>query len=247
MIYEICVDSVAGVRAAKAAGAHRVELCADLLEGGITPSLGMIRQARKVPGIDLNVMIRPRGGDFLFNDDEFAAMQADVETAKAEGANGIVVGHLTAPGEIDGARTRELVALARPLSVTFHRAFDVAAEPFGALETLIELGVDRVLTSGQEPTVLEGLPLIVELMKRAGDRIVIMPGGGITARNIERIVGAARPREIHFAALEPVESAMRFRRAHVFMGGELRPPEYDRLESSAATIGAIVAKASGRR
>jgi copper homeostasis protein len=247
MICEICVDSVAGVRAAKAVGAQRVELCADLLEGGITPSLGMIRQARKVPGIDLNVMIRPRGGDFLFNEDEFAAMRADIETAKAEGANGVVIGLLTAAAEIDVDRTRDLVALARPLSVTFHRAFDVAAEPFGALEALIELGVDRVLTSGQEPTVLEGLPLIVELMKRAGDRIVIMPGGGITARNIDRIVGAARPREIHFAALEPVESAMRFRRAHVFMGGELRPPEYDRLESSAAMIGAIVAKASGRR
>jgi copper homeostasis protein len=247
MICEICVDSVAGVRAAKAAGAQRVELCADLLEGGITPSLGMIRQARKVPGIDLNVMIRPRGGDFLFNEDEFAAMRADIETAKAEGANGVVIGLLTAAAEIDVDRTRDLVALARPLSVTFHRAFDVAAEPFGALEALIELGVDRVLTSGQEPTVLEGLPLIVELMKRAGDRIVIMPGGGITARNIDRIVGAARPREIHFAALEPVESAMRFRRAHVFMGGELRPPEYDRLESSAAMIGAIVAKASGQR
>jgi copper homeostasis protein len=247
MIYEICVDSVAGVRAAQAAGAQRVELCADLLEGGITPSLGVIRQARKVPGIDLNVMIRPRGGDFLFNEDEFATMRADIETSKVEGANGVVIGLLTAAGEIDIGRTRELVALARPLSVTFHRAFDVAAEPFGALETLIELGVDRVLTSGQEATVLEGLPLIVEFMKRAGDRIVIMPGGGITARNIERIVGAARPSEIHFAALEPVESAMRFRRAHVFMGGELRPPEYDRLESSAATIGAIAAKASGRR
>jgi copper homeostasis protein len=247
MIYEICVDSVAGVRAAQAAGAQRVELCADLLEGGITPSLGMIRQARKVPGIDLNVMIRPRGGDFLFNEDEFATMRADIETSKVEGANGVVIGLLTAAGEIDIGPTRELVALARPLSVTFHRAFDVAAEPFGALETLIELGVDRVLTSGQEATVLEGLPLIVEFMKRAGDRIVIMPGGGITARNIERIVGAARPSEIHFAALEPVESAMRFRRAHVFMGGELRPPEYDRLESSAATIGAIAAKASGRR
>jgi copper homeostasis protein len=246
MICEICVDSVAGVRAAKAAGAHRVELCADLLEGGITPSLGMIRQARNVPGIDLNVMIRPRGGDFLFSDDEFAAMRADVETAKVEGANGVVIGQLTAAGEIEIGRTRELVALARPLSVTFHRAFDVAAEPFAALETLIELGVDRVLTSGQEASVLEGLPLIVELMKRAGDRIVVMPGGGITARNIERIVGSARPREIHFAALEPVESAMRFRRPHVFMGGELRPPEYDRLESSAATIGAIV-KASGGR
>jgi copper homeostasis protein len=247
MITEICVDSVAGVRAAKAAGAHRVELCADLLEGGITPSRGMIRQARNVPGIDLNVMIRPRGGDFLFSDDEFAAMRADVETAKAEGANGVVIGQLTAAGEIDIVRTRELVALARPLSVTFHRAFDVAAEPFATLETLIELGVDRVLTSGQEASVLEGLPLIVELMKRAGDRVIIMPGGGITARNIERIVGTARPREIHFAALEPVESAMRFRRTHVFMGGELRPPEFDRLESSAATIGAIVAKASGER
>jgi copper homeostasis protein len=166
MICEICVDSVAGVRAARHAGAQRVELCADLLEGGITPSLGMIRQARKVSGIDLNVMIRPRGGDFLFNDDEFAAMRADIETAKAEGANGVVIGLLTAAGEIDAARTRELVALARPLSVTFHRAFDVAAEPFRALETLIALGVDRVLTSGQEPSVLEGLPLIVELMKR---------------------------------------------------------------------------------
>ena len=207
------------IRAAKDAGAQRVELCADLLEGGVTPSLGAIRQARKVLGIDLNVMIRPRGGDFLFDDDEFAAMRADIEAAKVEGANGVVIGVLTAAGEVDMARTHALVALARPLSVTFHRAFDVAAEPFRALETLIELGVDRVLTSGQEPSVLEGLPLIVELMKRAGDRIVIMPGGGITARNVERIVAAARPREMHFAALEPIESGMRFRRQHVFMAG----------------------------
>jgi copper homeostasis protein len=245
MLYEICVDSVAGVRAAKDAGAHRVELCADLLEGGITPSLGMIRQARKVTDIGPNVMIRPRGGDFLFNDDEFASMGADVETAKAERADGVVIGLLTAAGEIDAARTRELVALARPLSVTFHRAFDVAAEPFRALETLIELGVDRVLTSGQEATVLEGLPLIVELTKRAGDRIVIMPGGGITARNVERIVAAAKPREMHFAALDSVESGMRFRRPHVFMGGELRPPEYNRLDTSQALIRSVMAKGSG--
>jgi copper homeostasis protein len=245
MICEICVDSVAGVRAAKDAGAQRVELCADLLEGGITPSLGMIRQARTVTGIDINVMIRPRGGDFLFNDDEFASMQVDIETAKAEGANGVVIGLLASAGEIDVARTRELVALARPLSVTFHRAFDVAAEPFSALETLIELCVDRVLTSGQEPSVLEGLPLIVELMKRAGDRIVIIPGGGITARNVERIVAAARPREIHFAALEPIASGMQFRRAHVFMGGELRPPEYDRLDTSQALIRSVMSKGTG--
>jgi copper homeostasis protein len=245
MICEICVDSVAGVRAAKDAGAQRVELCADLLEGGITPSLGMIRQARTVTGIDINVMIRPRGGDFLFNDDEFASMQVDIETAKAEGANGVVIGLLAAAGEIDVARTRELVALARPLSVTFHRAFDVAAEPFSALETLIELCVDRVLTSGQEPSVLEGLPLIVELMKRAGDRIVIIPGGGITARNVERIVAAARPREMHFAALKPSASGMQFRRAHVFMGGELRLPEYDRLDTSQALIRSVMSKGTG--
>ena len=244
MIFEICVDSIAGVRAAKAAGAGRVELCADLLEGGITPSRGMIRQARTIAGIGLNVMIRPRGGDFLFDDDEFAAMRSDIETAKAEGADGVVIGLLSATGEIDIARTRELIALARPLSVTFHRAFDMTPDPFRALEALIELGVDRVLTSGQEASVLEGLPLIVELIERAGDRIVIMPGGGITARNIDRILAAARPREIHFAALEPSASGMRFRRPHVFMGGELRPPEYDRLDTSAASVRAVIAKAS---
>ena len=245
MIFEICVDSIAGVRAAKAAGAHRVELCADLLEGGITPSLGMIREARKIAGIGLNVMIRLRGGDFLFDDDEFAVMRSDIETTKAEGADGVVIGLLTAAGEVDMGRTRELIALARPLSITFHRAFDMTPEPFRALETLIELGVDRVLTSGQEASVLEGLPLIVELMNRASDRIIIMPGGGITERNVDRVAAAAKPREIHFAALEPTLSGMRFRRSHVFMGGELRPPEYDRRDTSAASIRSIIAKASG--
>jgi copper homeostasis protein len=245
MLYEICVDSVAGVRAASLAGAGRVELCADLLEGGITPSLGLVRQARTVAGVALNVMIRPRGGDFLFNDDEFASMRADIEAAKAEGADGVVIGLLTAAGEIDEARSRELVALARPLSVTFHRAFDVAAEPFAALETLIALGIDRVLTSGQAPSVLEGLPLVAELIKRAGDRIIVMPGGGINARNVERIVAAAKPREMHFAALDTIASGMRFRRPHVFMGGELRPPEYDRLDTSQALIRSVMAKGPG--
>ena len=244
MIFEICVDSVPGVRAAKAAGADRVELCADLLEGGVTPSRGMIRQARTITGIGLSVMIRPRGGDFLFDDDEFTIMRSDIETAKAEGADGVVIGLLTAAGEVDMARTRELIALARPLSITFHRAFDMTPEPFRALDMVIELGVDRVLTSGQEASVLEGLPLIVELIERAGDRIAIMPGGGITARNIDRILAAARPREIHFAALEPIASGMRFRRPHVFMGGELRPPEYDRLNTSAASVRAVIARAS---
>ena len=245
MIYEICVDSVAGVRAAKEAGAERVELCADLLEGGITPSRGMIRKARTVEGIGLNVIIRPRGGDFLYDDDEVAIMEADIDTAKAERADGVVIGLLTADGEVDAARTRELIARARPLSVTFHRAFDMTRDPFEALETLIGLGVDRVLTSGQEASVLEGLPLITELVRRAGERIIVMPGGGITARNVERIVSTARPREIHFAALETEPGAMRHRRAHVFMGGELRPPEYERLVTSASTIRSIMGNAEG--
>lgn len=240
MICEICVDSVAGVRVAKAAGAARVELCASLIEGGITPSRGMIRQARAVAGIKLHVIIRPRGGDFLFDDDEFAAMEADIETAKAEGADGVVIGQLATDGRIDVARTRDLMARARPLAVTFHRAFDMTPDPLEALETLVELGIDRVLTSGQEASVLEGLPLIRELVEKAGQRIIVMPGGGITARNAGRIIAEARPREIHFAALELAEGGMRFRRPHVFMGGELRPPEFDRLVTSADTIRAVM-------
>jgi copper homeostasis protein len=242
VIYEICVDSVAGVRAAKAAGANRVELCANLLEGGTTPSRGMMQRARTVAGIGLQVIIRPRGGDFLYDEDEFAIMRTDIETAKEEGADGVVIGLLTADGEVDVARTRELIARARPLSVTFHRAFDMTRDPFAALETLIGLGVDRILTSGQEPSVLEGLPLIAELIRRAGDRIIIMPGAGITPRNAERIIAAAGPKEIHFAALEPEAGGMKFRRHHVFMGGELRAPEYDRLVTSGDVIRAVMSK-----
>ncbi|WP_131195010.1 copper homeostasis protein CutC [Lichenihabitans psoromatis] len=244
MIVEICVDSVAAVRAAVAAGAKRVELCAALFEGGITPSRGMIRQARRVDGIGLHVIIRPRGGDFLFDDDEVETMMADIETAKQEGADGVVIGLLTADGRIDVERSRRLIAAARPLSVTFHRAFDMTVDPFEALDTLIDLGVDRVLTSGQDATVLEGLPLITALIERAGNRIIIMPGGGITERNVARIVAGAKPTELHYAALQPVASAMVPRRDHVFMGGELRVPEYAKLVTSADLIRAVRERAS---
>jgi copper homeostasis protein len=242
LIYEICVDSVQGVRAAKAAGAQRVELCANLLEGGTTPSRGTIKTAREISGIGVHVIIRPRGGDFLYDADEFAAMAADIDAAKAEGADGVVIGLLTADGDVDVPRTRELIARARPMSVTFHRAFDMTRDPFTALTALIELGVDRVLTSGQEASVLEGLPLIAELIRRAGDKIIIMPGAGITARNVERIISEAKPKEIHFAALEPEAGGMRFRRGHVFMGGELRAPEYHRLVTSGAVIRTVMSK-----
>jgi copper homeostasis protein len=242
VIYEICVDSVAGVRAARAAGANRVELCANLLEGGTTPSRGMIKTARAIAGIGLHVIIRPRGGDFLYDEDEFAIMTADIDAAKEEGADGVVIGLLSAEGDVDTPRTRELIARARPLSVTFHRAFDMTRDPFAALETLIGLGVNRILTSGQEATVLEGLPLIADLIRRAGNRIIIMPGAGITPRNATRVISEARPKEIHFAALEPEAGGMQFRRQHVYMGGELRAPEYDRLVTSGDIIRDVMSK-----
>lgn len=245
LIAEICIDSVEGAIAAEQAGATRVELCANLLEGGTTPSLGLMETTIARTKLPVQVMIRPRGGDFLFDDDEFAVMEADIEAAKAEKADGVVIGLLTPAGLVDAARTRALIDRARPLSVTFHRAFDMTPDPFAALETLIGLGVDRVLTSGQDVSVLEGLPLIVDLVSSAGDRIVVMPGGGITHRNVERVIAAAHPREIHFAVLETAASRMQFRRHHVFMGGELRPPEYDRPDTSAAAVRTFMDKASG--
>ena len=243
--FEICVDSVAGVIAARDAGAHRVELCASLIEGGTTPSLGMIRRARQVEGIGLHVIIRPRGGDFLYSPEEIEVMEADIDAARAAGADGIVFGMLNADGTIDVELTRRLVARSRPAAVTFHRAFDMTPDPFAALETLIGLGVERVLTTGQEATVLEGAETVAALVEAAGDRIIILSGGGMTPRTASRIVAMTGIREIHTAALAPVSSGMRFRRPDVFMGGTLRPPEYERLDTAAGDVAAIIGAARG--
>jgi copper homeostasis protein len=242
--FEVCVDSIAGIRAAREADAERVELCANLLEGGTTPSLGTILVARKVADIKLHVMIRPRGGDFLYDEDEIATMEADIASAKSAGVDGVVFGVLTRDGRVDRETTERLIARARPVSVTFHRAFDMTPEPLIALETLIELGVDRILTSGQEPTAYEGAERIAELIKAAVDRVIILPGGGINARNVARIAAVTGASEIHFAARVPTTSAMRFRRGDMYMGGELRPPEYDRLDTSTAAVGAVIAAAT---
>jgi copper homeostasis protein len=242
--FEVCVDSIAGIRAAREADAERVELCANLLEGGTTPSLGTILVARKVADIKLHVMIRPRGGDFLYDEDEIATMEADIASAKSAGVDGVVFGVLTRDGRVDRETTERLIARARPVSVTFHRAFDMTPEPLIALETLIELGVDRILTSGQEPTAYEGAERIAELIKAAVDRVIILPGGGINARNVARIAAVTGASEIHFAARVPTTSAMRFRRGDVYMGGELRPPEYDRLDTSTAAVAAVIAAAT---
>ena len=226
IIFEVCIDSVEAALAAQQGGAQRVELCADLLEGGTTPSGGTIQLARQRIDIDLNVIIRPRGGDFCYSDVEFEVMRRDIQLAKQVGANGVVIGILNEDGTIDEERTAELIRLARPLSVTFHRAFDMTCDPYQALATLIELGVDRILTSGQAISVLEGLDLIADLVRRATDRIIIMPGGGITERNIKKIVEESGAKEIHFVAPASAESRMQYRNPNAFMGGELRPPEF---------------------
>ncbi|MCB1494512.1 MAG: copper homeostasis protein CutC [Bauldia sp.] len=245
--FEICVDSIRGIVAARDAGAARVELCAGLIEGGTTPSLGTILVAREIQNIGIHVIIRPRGGDFLYGVEELVAMETDIATIKSAGVDGFVFGALDPDGNIDVAVTKRLIDRARPASITFHRAFDMTPDPMAALETLIELGVDRVLTTGQAPTVLEGAELVRDLVKAAGDRIIVMPGG-ITERTAARVVGTTGAREYHFAALTPTPSAMRFRRGDVYMGGELRPPEYDRLDTHVQPVASIIAaanKASG--
>lgn len=244
LTFEICVDSAEAAVAAQAGGAQRVELCSDLLEGGLTPSHGTLEVARRRLTIDIMAMVRPRGGDFCYSDIEFEVMRHDLLAAKDLGANGIVFGILRPDGTIDVERSRELIALARPLPVTFHRAFDMTRDPFEAFETLIGLGVTRVLTSGQEPSVIEGLDLIAELQRRAAGRIVVLPGGGITARNVARVVEATGVGELHFASLELQEGRMQYRNTRVFMGGTLRPPEYGVEVTRPESVAAVIAAAS---
>ncbi len=239
-LFEICVDSVEGAIAAQTGGAQRVELCDNLLEGGTTPSAGTIAVARQHLTIGLNVIIRPRGGDFCYSDVEFAVMQHDVAQAKQLGADGVVIGLLNPDGTVDKARTAKLIEIARPLSVTFHRAFDMTNDPYQALEDLISLGLNRVLTSGQEDSVLEGLDLITALVQQAGDRIIVMPGGGIHERNLKKIVTQSGVREVHMTARREIESRMTYRNPNPYMGGALRPPEFSRLETDAARVRGLI-------
>ncbi len=226
--------------AAQQGGAARVELCDNLIVGGTTPSAGTLELARKHLHIALNVIIRPRGGDFFYSDIEFEIMQRDIEIAKQLGVDGVVIGILKPNGTIDKARTRDLVQRARPMSVTFHKAFDMTRDPFAALDTLIELGVNRVLTSGQEASVSEGIEVVRALVKRAGKKIIIMPGGKISARNIQTILQKTGAREFHSTAWREQQSAMEFRNPRVFMGGAFRPPEYTRNFTDAERVRQMV-------
>ncbi len=244
VLVEVCLDSADSAVAAQRGGADRVELCDNLIEGGTTPSAGMIAAARRAVDIGLQVMIRPRGGDFCYSPLEIEAMLHDLAVAQDLGADGVVLGVLRPDGTIDSEVCARLIEASRPLSVTFHRAFDMARDPLAALQTLIELGVDRVLTSGQEASVLEGTELIAELIKQAGDRLVVMPGCGITARNLRRIVDETKAREIHVVATAEAESSMRYRNRHCFMGTELRSPEYHRTVTSTEGVRELVGLAT---
>jgi len=201
MRFEVCVESADGVRAAVAAGADRVELCADLSVGGVTPSRGTIEAAVSAAGLlPVHVLIRPRVGDFVYTEAELAVMVASIGAARRAGAAGLVIGALTTDGQVDRPACEALVAVSRPASVTFHRAFDETADPLAALDQLLALGADRLLTSGRSSDALAGAGVIAELVRRSAGRLSVMPGGGVTAANAAEIVRRTGARELHFSA-----------------------------------------------
>jgi len=208
MILEICCYNLPSALIAQEAGAHRVELCADPSDGGTTPSFSLIKIARKKLNIALYPIIRARGGDFLFSDEEFEVMLHDVLMCKELGCDGVVIGILKADGSIDKKKCSRLVEAAYPLGVTFHRAFDWAVNPFEALEDIIDIGCERILTSGQQPTAMQGVSLIFDLVRQAEDRIIIMPGSGIRASNIADIAKKTDASEFHSSARIKIKTEM---------------------------------------
>ena len=200
MKIEIVVFNIESAVRAQEGGADRIELCDNPAEGGTTPSIGVIEVARRKLNIEVYVMIRPRGGDFCYTDDEFSAMKVDVEHCKQLGADGVVFGILERSGRIDKKRCSELISRARPMKVTCHRAFDVTPDAVEALDDCITSGFDRILTSGQKRSAAEGKDLIRDLVKRAAGRISIMPGSGVNETNVEMLVKETQAKEIHFSA-----------------------------------------------
>lgn len=210
-ILEVCCDNIESVKEAKKGGAERVELCSALSEGGLTPSVGTVIEAVKT-GIKVNVLIRPRGGDFLYTPAEVDTMASDIEALRGLGINGVVIGALTAKGDVDMPACRRMVEVADNTEVTFHRAFDRCRDPFKALEDVVGLGCKRILTSGLQPTAIEGVAMLAQLVKQAAGRISIMPGSGVKVDNALKILQATGAVEIHSSASSKAESKMEFLR-----------------------------------
>lgn len=240
---EVCVENTDGLLAAERAGADRGELCASLFEGGLTPSFGMVEQALALARIPFHVIVRPRGGDFLYSDVEYAAMRADVRRLRELGVAGVVIGCLTAEGAIDEARMTALVEDAGPLAVTCHRAFDMTPEPIAAVEALVRCGVGRVLTSGQHATAEAGVAVIKAVVEASAGRLIVMACGGLDATNIARIRRETGAPELHFAAQKAVPSGMTFRNPRIGMGGTDLEREYTNWvldeDEARAVIGAM--------
>jgi copper homeostasis protein len=227
VILEICVDSPLSAVAAERGGANRIELCSSLFDGGTAPSAGMIATIRNLIKIELCVMLRARGGDFCYSGDEFAAMKRDISIAKQLRADGIALGILDQSGDVDTARCRELLEHARPLKATFHRAFDMSRDLGQSLENIIELGFDRVLTSGGEQKVQDAIPVVRRLREQASSRISLMIGSGVRSSNVRELIAQTGVCEIHSSARHIETSPMRFRNEKIRMG-TVAESEYQR-------------------
>jgi copper homeostasis protein len=225
VLLEICCGSLDDALEAASGGADRAELCSSLFLGGLTPSFGALVEARTRLRIPIICMVRPRGGGFCYTEAEMAAMERDAEMAVAQGADGVVFGILTDDGRVDIARSTRIRNVIGGREAVFHRAFDVTPDPFKALDELVDLGITRVLTSGQRDTVFEGLDLIKRLVEYAGDRIQILPGGGIKPYQVDEVIARTGCRQIHVAAWTTRRDDSTRHHPDVTFGGALYPPE----------------------
>ena len=244
LILEVCADSIESAITADRAGAHRVELCSSLAEGGVTPSPGLIATVLSKVSLGVFVMIRPRAGDFCYSLDEFNAMEQDVSTAKQLGADGVVFGILKEDGRVDVPRVRRLIEVARPLKVTFHRAFDMSRDLSESLEDVISAGVDRILTSGGEQNVELGKKKIAQLVQAAKDRVNIMAGAGLTEQNVRQIVCDTGVREVHASLRTAMPSPMLHRNEKLSLGS-VTGPEYERLVVGEQRVRTLLAVLEG--
>ena len=237
---EICANSIQSVIAAAEGGADRVELCDNLYEGGTTPSIGLQTIAKESALLKIYPIIRPRGGDFLYSEDEIKLMIYDISELGKVGADGFVIGCLTADGKVDYENISRLIEACKGKPVTFHRAFDMTNNPFESLETCKKLGISRILTSGQKNKAVDGIPILKELVNLAGDNIKIMAGSGIDENNIVEIAKKTNVRSFHLSARNYVESRMIFRRSDIYMGGLKEIPEFGNKFSDLKRIKPII-------
>lgn len=227
ILVEVCADSLESAEIAQKAGAQRIELCSALSCGGLTPSVALMEYTRKKVTINIHALIRPRNGDFLYSDNEIQIMCRDIEIAKSIGVNGIVCGVLTPDGTVDIKKMKTLLEAAYPLRLSFHRAFDMLENPYACAAVLKDIGIERILTSGQKPSAVQGTKLISDLINMFGNEIIIMPGAGITANNIKAVITATGATEVHLSGKTIKNSDMYFRNESIAMGSSYSLSEYE--------------------